>query len=278
MDGLRTRTREVVLDNTYLTRTSRSYVVETSARYGVAARCIWLDTPLAQAQVNLVERLLDPVRRPPGAGGTEDRGTLRAGTSRADAADAGVPPFEPPTEDEGFASVERVPFERAAHPDRLATGVFVAAVAGRTAEWERALAAAEPTAPHLIFDWSPDGASARLEASGLRCRGNSVWSGGSGALPARRWTADLLVPTTASRSRARVRTTARGRSGAARTSSAQARRMRLSRRRSVPGLSSSSGSLESAPRPAGTRGAITHPMPTAATSTQASSVSHDRAT
>ena len=28
-------------------------------RHGAAARCIWLDTPLAQAQVNLVERLLD---------------------------------------------------------------------------------------------------------------------------------------------------------------------------------------------------------------------------
>jgi hypothetical protein len=73
--------------------------------------------------------------------------------------------LEPPTEDEGFASVERVAFERAAHPDRLATGVFVAAVAGRTPEWEQALAAAEPTAPHLVFDWSSDGASARLEAT-----------------------------------------------------------------------------------------------------------------
>ena len=51
--------QRVVLDNTYLTRASRSYAIEAAGRYGVAARCIWLDTPLAQAQVNLVERLLE---------------------------------------------------------------------------------------------------------------------------------------------------------------------------------------------------------------------------
>ena len=48
-----------MLDNTYLTRASRSYVVETASRHGIATRCVWLDTPLADAQVNLVERLLD---------------------------------------------------------------------------------------------------------------------------------------------------------------------------------------------------------------------------
>ena len=51
--------RRVVLDNTYLTRAARSYAIEAAGRHGVAARCIWLDTPLAHAQVNLVERLLE---------------------------------------------------------------------------------------------------------------------------------------------------------------------------------------------------------------------------
>ena len=49
----------VVLDNTYVTRAARSYVIETATRHRASIRCIWLDTPLAQAQVNLVERLLD---------------------------------------------------------------------------------------------------------------------------------------------------------------------------------------------------------------------------
>ena len=51
--------RRVVLDNTYLTRAARSYVLDVASRHGIAARCVWLDTPLAQAQVNLVERLLE---------------------------------------------------------------------------------------------------------------------------------------------------------------------------------------------------------------------------
>ena len=49
----------VVLDNTYLTRASRSYVLDAAARHGAPVRCVWLDTPLAQAQVNLTARLLD---------------------------------------------------------------------------------------------------------------------------------------------------------------------------------------------------------------------------
>ena len=58
-DNLASGSRQVVLDNTYLTRAERSYAIEAAGRHGVPVRCIWLDTPLAQAQVNLVERLLD---------------------------------------------------------------------------------------------------------------------------------------------------------------------------------------------------------------------------
>src|SRR5262249_21129772 len=57
--------RQTVLDNTYLPRASRSYVLDASARHGVRVVCIWLDVPLAQAQVNLVERLLDRFGRLP---------------------------------------------------------------------------------------------------------------------------------------------------------------------------------------------------------------------
>jgi AAA domain len=51
--------RHVVLDNTYMTRAARSHVIDTAIGHGIAARCVWLDTPLATAQVNLVERMLD---------------------------------------------------------------------------------------------------------------------------------------------------------------------------------------------------------------------------
>src|SRR6188472_3993936 len=51
--------QRVVLDNTYATRASRSHVIEAAARHGAGVRCVWLETPLVQAQVNMVERLLD---------------------------------------------------------------------------------------------------------------------------------------------------------------------------------------------------------------------------
>src|SRR4029079_2284757 len=87
----------IVLDNTYLTRASRSYVVEAASRHGAAARCVWLDTPLAQAQVNLVERLLDrfgslpPLREPrgPATRAPAVGGPAPPGPARPRAADGG---------------------------------------------------------------------------------------------------------------------------------------------------------------------------------------------
>jgi hypothetical protein len=65
--------------------------------------------------------------------------------------------LEPPSADEGFASVERVAFERA--PRAGAPGVFVAAAA-LAPGWE----SPDPQAPHLVFDWRPDGDPAALAA------------------------------------------------------------------------------------------------------------------
>jgi aryl-alcohol dehydrogenase-like predicted oxidoreductase len=148
--------RRVVLDNTYLTRASRSYAIEAASRHRVPTRCIWLDTPLLQAQVNLVERLLerfgslpDPdelrklARREPG---------VHAPTSQMRA----LRELEEPAADEGFAEVERVPFARTP-PREGRMGVFVAASALKEPGWEQVLAEGDGRAPHLVFDWSPDG-------------------------------------------------------------------------------------------------------------------------
>jgi aryl-alcohol dehydrogenase-like predicted oxidoreductase/predicted kinase/histidinol phosphatase-like enzyme len=104
--------RRVVLDNTYTTRKSRHDVIETASRMGLPVRCVWLDTGLEQAQVNAVERMLrrynkllepeemreaikqDPGAFPPSAQFRHQRA------------------FEPPEASEGFASVERVAFNR----------------------------------------------------------------------------------------------------------------------------------------------------------------------
>jgi aryl-alcohol dehydrogenase-like predicted oxidoreductase len=139
--------RRVVLDNTYLTRAARSYTLEAAGRHRIAPRCVWLDTPLAQAQVNVVERLLDRVGRLPDpdelkALSSEPGLLLPTSQLRA------VRELEPPSEDEGFAAVERVEFER--EPGSGRPGVFVAAAA--LGSWSPA----EPDAPHLVFDWRSD--------------------------------------------------------------------------------------------------------------------------
>jgi predicted kinase len=153
--ALASGTRRVVLDNTYATRASRSHVIETATRSGARVRCVWLDTPLAQAQVNMVERLLDrfgslPTPEELKATARNEPG-LMAPTSQMRV----LRELEPPGDDEGFASIERVPFSREPRAGRA--GVFVAAAALRADEWREAIEAVDPAAPHLVFDWLPDG-------------------------------------------------------------------------------------------------------------------------
>jgi len=65
--------------------------------------------------------------------------------------------LESPAADEGWASLERVPFERSSRPRAGKAGVFVAAAALAQPGWREALRHATPDAPHLLFDWEPGG-------------------------------------------------------------------------------------------------------------------------
>ena len=154
--------RRIVLDNTYLTRASRSYAVDAASRYGASARCVWIDTPLAQAQVNLVERLLErfgslPTPEELRVLARKEQGAL-APTSQMRA----LRELEPPSAEEGFAAVEHVTFAREPWPDRTRGGVFVAAAALGQPGWQEAVAESDPAAPHLVFDWKPGGAAEDL--------------------------------------------------------------------------------------------------------------------
>ena len=156
-------TRRVVLDNTYLSRAARSHVVDAAARHGLPVRCVWLRTPLADAQVNMVERLLERF----GALPTPDE--LRAAARKEPwlltptAQMRTVRELEPPALDEGFAAVEEIDFERAS--SAAGGGVLVAAAALGRPGWREAIAAAAPDTPHLVFDWAPDGSTAAAEAA-----------------------------------------------------------------------------------------------------------------
>jgi hypothetical protein len=143
--------RRVVLDNTYLTRASRSYVIEAAVRHGATARCMWLDTPLAQAQVNLVERLLDRFGSLPTPEALRAQAKLEPGLLAPTSQMRALRELEPPAADEGFVEIEHVAFHRSSSIEG-ARGVFLAAAAV-----EDALGETDADAPHLIFDWRPGG-------------------------------------------------------------------------------------------------------------------------
>ena len=162
-DELSSGVRRIVLDNTYLTRAARSYVIEAANRHRAAVRCVWLDTPLAQAQVNLVERMLDQFGTLPTP--DELRGLARRhpGVLAPTSQMRTFRELEPPSTDEGFAGVETIAFVRRPTPNEEGAGMFVAAGALERPGWEGALEHADRSAPHLLFDWSPGGAPEALE-------------------------------------------------------------------------------------------------------------------
>jgi aryl-alcohol dehydrogenase-like predicted oxidoreductase len=154
-----------VLDNTYLTRALRSHVLDVARAHGVAARCVWLDTPLAAAQVNAAQRLLERHGRIP------EPDELRALSRRDPSTFAPTVQLrsqrelEPPSADEGFAAIETVPFERAGDPDATRSGVAVALGALEAGDLE--LPPAQPgDPPLLIFAWT----DADLDPSAIAAR------------------------------------------------------------------------------------------------------------
>jgi aryl-alcohol dehydrogenase-like predicted oxidoreductase/predicted kinase len=146
----------IVLDNTYLTRAVRSHVVEAAAGHGLRVRCVWLDTPLAQAQVNLVTRLIARTGSLPSPEQLRALARREPGMLTPTAQMRAVRALEPPAADEGFAVVERVEFVRAAAPAGARSGVFVAAAAVGRPGVVDAIAPAGAASAHLVFDWQPD--------------------------------------------------------------------------------------------------------------------------
>jgi hypothetical protein len=78
--------------------------------------------------------------------------------------------LEPPTIDEGFVDVEQVSFARTQPAWGEHRGVFVGAGALTSPGWEEALEGGDPSAPHLLFDWSPHGSNDELQRFAGRLR------------------------------------------------------------------------------------------------------------
>ena len=159
-EALASGARRVVLDNTYLTRAVRNDVLAVAGRHGAPVRCIWLDTPLAQAQVNLVERLLERFGSLPPPEELRELAKREQGVLLPTSQMRAFRELEPPDADEGFAAVERVAFRR--EPADGVAGVFVAAAA------VDGVPRGHRDEPHLVFDWTADDiapAAARIDAA-----------------------------------------------------------------------------------------------------------------
>jgi aryl-alcohol dehydrogenase-like predicted oxidoreductase/histidinol phosphatase-like enzyme len=104
--------RRVVLDNTYPTRKSRNHVIDTAWARGAPARCVWLTTDIADAQINSIHRMLAVHGALPSPEIIRERGKNDPRYLLPDAQFRHERTLEPPTLDEGFASVEVRTFVR----------------------------------------------------------------------------------------------------------------------------------------------------------------------
>jgi len=104
--------RRVVLDNTYGSRAARNAVIETAWAHGVPARCVWLQTSLEDAQVNVVQRMLSRYGRLLEPDELKDAARKDPGALAPQVLYRHRREFEAPHESEGFARIDIVPFRR----------------------------------------------------------------------------------------------------------------------------------------------------------------------
>lgn len=156
----------VVLDNTYVTRASRYEFVRVAGAHGAKVRCVHIETPLAEAQVNVILRLLERYGRVPGPEELVKLARTDAAALAPHAVFRMQRELEPPEENEGFATIERVAFVRQRSESDVA-GTFIALAAlGDAANADvliEVLRKMPERAPALVYAWKPDAETAWLE-------------------------------------------------------------------------------------------------------------------
>jgi aryl-alcohol dehydrogenase-like predicted oxidoreductase len=105
-DGLANGGRRWVLDNTYPSRKSRNEVIECAWQHGVPVRCVWVSTSVADAQINAITRLIEIHGALPSPEELRERGRNDPRYFGPDAQFRYERSVEPPTVDEGFATIE----------------------------------------------------------------------------------------------------------------------------------------------------------------------------
>ncbi|MER2564740.1 MAG: aldo/keto reductase [Myxococcaceae bacterium] len=152
-----------VLDNTYTTRATRASTIEAAKKQAAKVRGLWLDVPLHEAQVNVIQRMLEAHGR---LLGPEELKKQRDNTGLTPLSHfRTVRELEPPSKEEGFDVLETRPFVRA--PRDGAAGRFVA--------FEVAEKLERTDEPTFVFAWTEtdkaavEAAAQRLGATALIC-------------------------------------------------------------------------------------------------------------
>ncbi|HMO35389.1 MAG TPA: aldo/keto reductase [Gemmatales bacterium] len=106
----------IVLDNTYPTRISRAPVLQTARRYGLPVKCQHLDTPIQEARINVVLRMLAKYGKLLGPDEMKAFSKSDPNLLPPSALKKWQDSFEAPQMDEGFSSIAIIPFLRRRNP------------------------------------------------------------------------------------------------------------------------------------------------------------------
>jgi aryl-alcohol dehydrogenase-like predicted oxidoreductase len=171
----------IVLDNTYVTRASRADVVRIASSHGARVRCVHYATPLAEAQVNAVLRMLRRFGRVVPPEEMSELARIDPAAIAPHALSRMTRELEPPAADEGFVEIETIAFVRdPAARSRGATvialdvleGVPADALVASVERWSAAASPSangeqgrEPSPPWLLYGWRPDTGGALREAA-----------------------------------------------------------------------------------------------------------------
>lgn len=155
----------VVLDNTYVTRASRYDIVRVAAEHGARVRCVHFETPLADAQINVITRMLERFGRVLEPEELDKQARTDAASLAPHAVFRMQRELEPPAADEGFATIERVRFERQFANGGVAGSFVALATFDADAGALSALLSETPeTSPALVYAWQPDATEDGLHA------------------------------------------------------------------------------------------------------------------
>ncbi len=148
--------RQVVLDNTYVTRAQRAEVLNVARRHGVAVRCTHVDAPIEIAQGNAARRMIDAFGRLLDLPEIEKRSRTDPRALAPTALFRVRRALEPPSLDEGFVEIET----RQATPAPKAGERAALFVAHDRLQMADLTSLAASYDVRVAFGWLPEGAPA----------------------------------------------------------------------------------------------------------------------